>query len=667
MESRKYCLVAANTHFNNSQLIYNYSGLGELSRGQMVTVPLGKKEIRACILKEELCSLEGIEEKKIKSVLGVLERPFYLDEKELSFFQWASEYYHYPLGPLIFDSIPKLMKRPRPFIPSCGEGRPLEFELNEEQQNCVKKIFPHLEKGFGKWLIHGVTGSGKTAVYLNLMKKALAKGRSILFLLPEINLTPQFLRSFIRHLEVPVYSYSSVLTGSQKYNLWKELKESISPKVIVGVRSSIFLPLNNIGLIVVDEEHDSSFKQEERCPYNARDLAIKRAQYSNVPIILGSATPSLETFYQFNLDGKRKKHYLCLEKRVGNSYFPKINFINITKSESKNFWPLNKSSIEKIKSALDKGEQVLVFINRLGYADFLQCNCCGKQFKCPNCSVNLKYFKNKRILNCRYCEISISQPEICKDCGNSHLIQKGFGTEKCESILKNIFPKRKIARFDREELKTFKEVEKRLDDFHKGDIDILVGTQMLSKGHNFEKVNLVLVLGIDSMLNSSDFRANERVFQQIKQISGRSGRFSKKSEVCILTLNQKSHIFEYLKKNNLKSFYEDELILRKNLSCAPFSKMVNLSFSSNLRERTLDNVYKAHKILNDLKKKYFSSVNIMAPRSHNIEKIVNKYTWIITLKGSNINDLHNILNSFILNSKKFNLKIKIDVDPYQIN
>jgi len=176
-----------------------------------------------------------------------------------------------------------------------------------------------------------------------------------------------------------------------------------------------------------------------------------------------------------------------------------------------------------------------------------------------------------------------------------------------------------------------------------------------------------LVLGIDSMLNSSDFRANERVFQQIKQISGRSGRFSKESEVCILTLNQKNHIFEYLKKNNLKSFYEDELILRKNLSCAPFSKMVNLSFSSNLRERTLDNVFKAHKILKDLKGKYFSSVNIMAPRSHNIEKIVNKYTWIITLKGSNINDLHNILNSFILNSKKFNLKIKIDVDPYQIN
>jgi len=670
---KKFSLIAANTPFNNSKLIYETSSIfSNLEVGKFVLVPLGKKNIPGCIIEKNLDDLGGLDEKKIKSAIEIIEDSFSLNEEEVTFLNWVSLYYHYPLGKLIKDVVPKSLKRPRSIKSLVGKGTDINFRLNETQIKCVDKIKSFLGQGFSKWLLHGVTGSGKTAVYFEVIKEVLKRGQSILFLLPEINLTPQFLKFFQEHLPTKLYCYSSALSNSEKLHIWKELKGDECPKVLLGVRSSIFLPFKKLGLIIVDEEHDNSYKQEERCPYSARDIAIKKAHSLDIPIVLGTATPSMETYYNFSKSVEDKKFYLKMEERVGGAYFPKINVMGISSKNKlspnlNSLWPFNEESIIKIGKAVEKGEQVLVFVNRLGFAKFIQCHSCGKQFECPNCSVNLKLFHNKNVLSCRYCDMSFPVPNDCDVCGNSQLIQKGFGTEKCEQVLKDCFPSKNVSRFDRDELKTFSQIERRLKDFHNGDIDIFVGTQMLSKGHNFEKVNLVIVLGVDSMLSSSDYRAHEKIYQQVKQISGRSGRYSKESEVCILTSNPGHNIFKFLKDDSLVDFYSEEIKVRKNLNCAPYSKFVNLSFSSKNRNKVIEDVYLALKILENLQQNYFNSVKIFKPRAHVIEKLVNNYNWNITLRGKKPSDLHNIINSLTLNLKKNNLQFKIDIDPTFIN
>ena len=670
---KKFSLIAANTPFNNSKLIYETSSIfSNLEIGKFILVPLGKKNISGCVIEKDLRDLDGLDEKKIKSAIAVVEDSYSLDEEEVKFLKWVSMYYHYPLGMLIKDVVPKFLKKPRSVKSLIGKGREITFNLNKTQVQCVNKIKSFLGQGFSKWLLHGVTGSGKTAVYFEIIKKVLDRGQSVLFLLPEINLTPQFLKFFQEHLPTKLYCYSSALNNSEKLHIWKELKSDHDPKVLLGVRSSVFLPFKRLGLIIVDEEHDHSYKQEERCPYNARDIAIKKAHSLDIPIVLGTATPSMETYYNFSKSLEDKKFYLKMEERVGGAYFPKINIMNSSsKKEQLQFfnslWPFNEESIKKIEKAVEKGEQVLVFVNRLGFAKYIQCHSCGKQFECPNCSVNLKLFHSKNVLSCRYCEMSFPIPSNCDVCGNSQLIQRGFGTEKCEQVLKSCFPSRRVSRFDRDELRTFSQIEGRLRDFHSGNIDIFVGTQMLSKGHNFEKVNLVVVLGVDSMLSSSDYRAHEKIYQQVKQISGRSGRYSKESEVCILTSNPGHNIFKFLKDNSLIDFYREEIKVRKNLSCTPYSKFVNLSFTSKNREKVVEDVYFALSILESLRDNYFDSVKIFKPRAHIIEKLVNNYNWNITLSGKKPSDLHNIINSLALNLKKNNLQFKIDIDPSYIN
>jgi primosomal protein N' (replication factor Y) len=323
-----------------------------------------------------------------------------------------ANYYHYPLGQLLNDVLPPFLKRPRKLNFDQGLGTPSDMILNSDQQNVVDEITKFGFDKFSKWLVHGVTGAGKTLIYLELIKKILAENKSVLFLLPEINLTPQFLKTFQTYLNVPIYSYNSSISSSDKFGLWKLLQEDESPKMILGVRSSIFLPIKKLGLVIVDEEHDQSFKQDDRCTYNARDIAIKRASLEKIPVILGSATPMVETYKAFI----ETDHYFALRNRAQNAKLPSVELVDMrgrSKIESeKMLWPYSSESIIKIKKALAKGEQALVFINRLGYANYLQCNACGHQFACPNCSTNLKYFKKRSELSCQTCEYKERAPEM---------------------------------------------------------------------------------------------------------------------------------------------------------------------------------------------------------------------------------------------------------------
>ncbi|MCK5072097.1 MAG: primosomal protein N' [Bacteriovoracaceae bacterium] len=671
---KTYCHVAVNSPFNNSILTYlegEYAG--KLFSGMLVKVPLGKRLINGCVLdvsKSEQELQENVSEFEVKDVAAILTAEISLEKLELELYQWIAGYYHYPLGQLIFDCLPKMMARPRKMNHICGDGNTPIPDLTPEQLEIAKIIGAKLHDGFSKWLVHGVTGSGKTIIYLNLIQKILKEEKSILFLLPEINLTPQFLKMFSMYLNIPIYTYNSSITASEKYGLWKFLQNDGAPKIIIGVRSSIYLPIRKLGLIVVDEEHDQSFKQEDRCTYNARDVAIKKASMLDIPVVMGSATPCLETFnsQKYGLE----QNYLTLRKRIDQVKLPKITLVDLREQMElggfqEDMWPFTKLSLDKLEAVLEKGEQALVFVNRLGYANYLQCRACGHQFHCPNCSLNLKYFRKKKILSCQYCDYQIPIPQICPACSNMKLLNKGYGTERLHLILQNRFSDKIIKRFDRDDITTFKKLNERLDQFHAGEIDILVGTQMLSKGHNFKKVNLVLVFGVDSQLNFPDFRSNERVYQLLTQVGGRSGRFGQDSEVLIHTLGVSNSIYQYVMEHSFDEFYSSELELRKLCNCPPFCKLIMIYFSSKSQNNALEAGNSSVFLCRELCRLHFSNVEVLGPRPALVEKKVNKFTWVMMFRSDDINQLHNLLASF---KRNVNLprytSIKIDVDPYNL-
>ena len=660
-----YFLVAVNSPFNGSLLTYkaNQEMALTLKRGQLVKVPLGKRVIDGCLLGAS-DSLTIKNPEKIKAIVSV-DSEIFLSEIECELYQWMANYYHYPLGQLIYDVLPPFLKRPRKLNFEQGAGEVLDLVMNDEQKNVVDKITKNGLESFSKWLVHGVTGAGKTLIYLELIRTIIAQKKSVLFLLPEINLTPQFLKTFQTYLDIPIYSYNSSINNSDKFGLWKLLQSDESPKIILGVRSSIFLPIKNLGMIIVDEEHDQSFKQDDRCTYNARDIAIKRAALEKIPVILGSATPMVETYKAF----VETKNYFALRKRVLDARLPAVELIDMrgrSKIESERMiWPYSSESIFKIKKALEKEEQVLVFINRLGYANYLQCNACGHQFACPNCSTNLKYFKRRNELSCQTCEYKQQAPEMCPECMNMNLSPKGFGTEKAYELLKDLLPEKKIERFDRDEIKTFTQLENVLERFHKKEIDVLVGTQMLSKGHNFKNVNLVLILGIDSQLNFPDFRSNERVYQTLTQVSGRAGRFGKDAEVLVHTLAPENKIFSYLKNHTFEEFYQDEIPMREMCSSPPMKKLILVYFNSKSQETVIKESSEQANSLRAMAARHFNQVEILGPRPSMIEKKVNKFTWSLMIRSSDVNQLHNLVRTFSKNYRPpHTISLKIDVDPY---
>jgi primosomal protein N' (replication factor Y) len=662
----KYAQVAVSVPLKNSVLTYSYED-DSLMVGDLVEIPLGRRKAKGCIIEVDypIGKVDPKWRKKLKNIIGVIDNSIKLRQEEIDLYTWMSKYYHYSLGQLIFDCLPKFLKRPREVKSVQGDNQDFPHVLNPDQQVIYDHINKSLDSGFKKYLIHGVTGSGKTLIYLNLIKQTIDKGQSVLFLLPEINLTPQFIKTFSSYLKCKIHSYHSGVSNSEKYHLWKNLRENDEPFLLMGVRSSVFLHMNNLGLVVVDEEHDHSFKQEDRCPYNARDVAIKKAHMRNITAVIGSATPTVENFHQY----KTSNSYFTLTERAGEGHFPKIELIDIRGKfeDTQKSWPLMNESLVKLKEVLAKGEQALIFINKLGFANYVQCRSCGHHFtneEC-GCGLNLRYFKAKCLLSCSHCDFKMPVPESCPECGNLNLLQRGFGTERVHEVVQAALPEYNIERFDRDEIKNFEQLNSKLNRFHNNEINVLVGTQMLSKGHNFEKVNLVLILGVDSQLNFSDFRANEKAYQLITQVSGRAGRFSPESKVLIQTLNPDHDIFVHLKSSQFDHFYQDELEMRDIASCPPFKKMAMIYFSARDRNKLMTSINHAATRLEKTIVKSFNEVQLLGPIPSTIEKKANQFTWCMMLKSGNVNQLHSLIKAFEIGEKTDStISVKIDIDPY---
>ncbi len=652
---------AVKTPFSDGVLTYELDDTIEYSVGNIYTLPFRKKTVNGLYLGRA----EAPKDPKFKILKAEdLSTDLCANQEQIDLWRWMAGYYHYPMGQLVWDAFPKILKRPRALEVIEGEGHELEFEFNEQQKQVVAQIDEQISAGKLRHLIHGVTGSGKTGIYLKYIKDSLKSGKSALFLLPEINLTPQFLETFRKHVKAPIFTYHSEVSASDKFNLWSHLNKSQTPSLIIGVRSSVFLPIKNLGVIVVDEEHDQSFKQDDRCPYNARDIAIKKAQVENIPIILGSATPMLETYYAHKNAGSYHK----LPDRAGTGTLPDVTLIDERAGIEPSCYPVSDQALSKIKERISKGEQVLVFVNRLGFSNYLQCRSCGHRFECPNCSSNLRYFKSRSEVLCHICGYKGHSPDSCPECQNMQLLPKGYGTERIEEVLRAELPSARIDRFDRDEIKTFTKLKETLDRFHNHETDILVGTQMLSKGHNFKKVNLVVILGTDSQLNFPDFRANERVYQLLTQITGRSGRFGPNSEVLIQSLNPESDIYELVKAHSFDGFYDSEVHYREICSSPPFNRMAAIYLSSKSQSEIVAATDVIGEYARGLTSEHFNEVQVLGPRPALVEKRVNRFNWTLLLKSPNINQIHNACLSIerFLAQKMPKIEYKVDIDPYVV-
>ncbi|MGE0132878.1 MAG: primosomal protein N' [Blastocatellales bacterium] len=452
--------------------------------------------------------------------------------------------------------------------------QPDELSLTEKQQSALDKITAKLDEGdYAAFLLHGVTGSGKTEIYIRAMRAAVEKGKSALMLVPEISLTPMFARRLRAHFGDAVAILHSSLSEGERLDEWNRIRQG-EARVCIGARSGVFAPLENIGLIVVDEEHEASYKQDETPRYHGRDTAIMRAHQANAVIILGSATPSMESFHNAHTG---KYTYLKLDERIGKRPLAEVRIVDMRQV----FEKYGKQEIfsDEVKAEIAenhaRGEQTLVLLNRRGFSSFLLCRACGYRASCPNCSVALTYHKFDARLICHYCGHQERIPRACQQCEGPFIYYVGEGTEQIETLLKEMYPELRVSRLDRDTTRRRGSFEKLINEFAAGDIDLMVGTQMIAKGHDFHNVTLVCVISVDAGLGMPDFRASERAFQLLTQVAGRAGRGEKPGRVVIQSYHTENYALEFAREQNYEKFYDHEINFRRNMHYPPFVALIN--------------------------------------------------------------------------------------------
>ena len=542
------------------------------------------------------------------------------------------------------------------------KSSPPHFELTCEQDNVVSEIQKATSsKEFQTFLLHGITSSGKTEVYIRIMKKVLLTKKTAIMLIPEISLTPQTVERFYCHFGEDIAVLHSKLSDRERLHCWNEIISG-KKKVIIGPRSAIFAPLKNIGLIIVDEEHENTYKQTERNPlYNGRDMAILRGKFNNAIVILGSATPYLESYY----NALHKKYKLVeMKERVQNQILPELTIVDMRK-EKDHTEILSELLKDKIEDRLKKKEQVILFQNRRGYASYIQCVKCGKVFQCKDCNISLTYHSYNNRMICHYCGYNRSLPKKCPECGGYIFNFGSPGTEKIEQNIEFLFPTARISRMDTDTTRGKQTYQNIFDKVRNGYIDILLGTQMIIKGLDFPNVTLVGIISADVNINLPDFRAAERNFQHITQVAGRTGRSEKKGEVIIQTYNPKHYSIQFAQEQNFSGFLEYELSLRKKLHYPPYKKLVRFLFSLNDIDKLKKMMFAIRKEIKQFEKT--GEIIILGPVIAPISKIRKKYRYHIIIKANDRNAVKRFITWFQTNVKIPNyLKMQIDVDPISL-
>jgi len=518
--------------------------------------------------------------------------------------------------------------------------------LTISQKNIYDKIIQNIDK-FSVHLIHGVTGSGKTFIYLKLSEKVLERNRSVILLVPEISLIPQVYFLFNKFFKDKIILWGSAFTKSERFYFYKEALIK-KPKILIGPRTSIFAPFQDLGMIIIDEEQENSYKEDDKFPYyHAREIAIIRGKIENVPVILGSATPETETIYL----SKQNKYCLhVLKERVRGYRFPEIEVLDLRKERFPFF--LSARLIEEIERNVKDKKQVILFLNRRGFAHFMQCIDCGYIFKCKNCDIPYVYHKDIKKLVCHFCSYEIFAPDTCPVCKGTDVKYSGYGTEKIEEGLKEIFPNYKIMRMDLDTTRRKKEVFEMFKKFKNKEIDILLGTQMIIKGFDFPDVSLIGILYADLTLNLPDFRARERTFIMLNQVIGRARKGGK---VILQTMEPENPVIRYINPDDYEKFYEEELKERKIFSYPPFSHLLLIEVKNRDKNKAMENA-------DEISKKLKGNFEILGPSFAPIEKIKNFYRVRILLKSKERENFKGVFETLEDFKKKFLLRIELN--PY---
>src|SRR5215510_12124667 len=590
--------------------------------GCRVVVPFRKRDREGFVVGVRNDAVDDIE---IHPITNILDQSRLLRPEIFRLCRWISEYYVSPLGEVLKSALPPGISakhlagtRGQPPRPLGTEGSdplsPSVLQLTRDQSATLDAI--RSSNGFHVLLLHGVTGSGKTEVYMRAAEHFMAAGKSSLILVPEIALTPQLTDRFSQRFPRRIAILHSSLTKRQRIDEWLRIYAG-EASIVIGTRSAVFAPLENLGLIVVDEEHETTYKQEEVPRYNARDTAVMRAKLARAVVVLGSATPSMESFHNAE-SGKYRQ--LSLTTRVEDRALPDVEIVNMREeyaAEGKQV-VFSRRLLQAVAARLERGEQTMILLNRRGYAAFLLCRRCGFNFQCNACSVAMTYHRSIDKLLCHYCGLARRPPARCPECDSEYIHYVGEGTQRLEDDLKKLYPDARIGRVDRDSMRHIRDFERVLGGFRNGDIDILVGTQMIAKGHDFPRVTLVGVVGADAPLALPDFRAAERTFQLLTQVAGRSGRGDRPGEVVIQTYFPDHYTFQLAITQRFEDFYARESRYRKAMFYPPFTALAAVMVTDRDPSKAADTAREIGEYLDSLRS---NAMRILGPAPAPLERL----------------------------------------------
>ena len=642
---------------------FTYKSKEVIKKGKRVIVPFGSKSIVGIVVKKiaKPKSLKGL-----KEIISIADEYSCFNGSIFEAITWASDYYHHPIGEVFFSFMPTLLRKQNDKIIIDLDDN-TEYKLNEKdkklkltkEQNINLSKLNKVEK-FSPSLIYGVTGSGKTEIYLQLAEKFILQNKSILILVPEINLIPQLEKRFKDRFNGDIGVYHSRQTPNQKLKIWLRSKFG-GIRIAIGTRSSVLMPLKNLGAIIIDEEHDQSYKQAEGFKFSGRDLAIKRAQIENIPVFLGSATPSLQTL---KLVKEKKFKKFDLLRRVDGKKPPKLIPLDISDSPLLGGIAIQTMSI--IEAAINKGEQVLIFLNRRGFAPLYECDNCGWVAKCSSCESNLVFHKSKNRLICHQCESVYGVNKTCPDCHSNEINTLGTGTERVEEVLRSTFKKVPIIRMDYDSTRLKGSIEAIYEKANTSKEAILVGTQMLSKGHDFPKVTLCVILNADGGLLSPEINAIEKISQQLIQVSGRAGRNNNLAKVIIQTRYPNDENLKQIKTGDYRLVSEQCLKTNKALNMPPYSTVAILRATSPSPESCYKFLDKANNLLNDKK-----NINVTGPLPSIPLKIKGNTRNHLIIKSDTRTYLNRVLNYLTYEIQTWTetkkVKWSYDIDPYDMS
>ncbi|MFZ0299761.1 MAG: primosomal protein N' [Candidatus Sulfotelmatobacter sp.] len=567
------------------------------------------------------------------------------------------------LSTLVKRGLVEIIEEPAAFAVSHAKPRssPFAFDLNSAQQAALNRLRQAVdERKFSGILLHGVTGSGKTAVYLAGMRAVLDAGRSAILLVPEIGLTPAVAADLHQIFGDEVAILHSALSDKERAQQWHRIKSG-DARMVVGTRSAVFAPVADLALIIVDEEHDSSYKQEEAPRYHARDVAVMRAKMANATVVLGSATPSLESYFN-----ARKNRYALVElpDRVERRPLPEVEIIDMRQEfqETGHEQVISRKLAAEIKERLDRKEQVMVLLNRRGYSPVVLCRTCGKTLECQNCAIALTHHKREHKMVCHYCGYTAPVPKVCVHCGSEYVYFLGTGSEKLEELLHGMFPQARIARLDRDTVRGHQDFERTLNALSEGELDLLVGTQMIAKGHDIHGVTLVGVVGADSALGLPDFRAAERTFQLLTQVAGRAGRGQSPGKVILQTYFQDHYAVQYAARHDFAGFYDKELRFRSWMHYPPYSALANVLIRSNKLDEALEWSGTLGKWFEQNR---HEGVRVLGPATAPIMRLKRDYRYHFVLKSPSREKLNRTLRAMLAYAAQRKIprtQVIVDVD-----